>query len=433
MRVIVAVISALVLAGCASAGGDASPTRDQFDSSTTQPETTTTTEPVNRPPDLRVVETARAEIGQRLTEPVLSSDPDGDVVSVTVSDGPLGFAPVLNPRGRVTGFSWEPTEPGEWTVQVIASDSSGESVNAEILLQARNPRSRDLVLAMGDAIAVGFGRDRSDFLGTDECFRSEDVAYGLQAAEQLTLVGALSEEGDAFLVGCSGATTESLETEAMLATRADGSVVDEPQRSQIAWATELNPTIITLTIGAQDIGLYDPERVAALVETAPQDPEGGAALEAVEQQLASVLSTLLTTTDAHIALTTYFDPTATEPAGIDGCSGVCFSAAYSRWVDALNERIEASVLQAQAGRVSLVRLDGDNDVWEAGNPTGPDILRDLGPLDGLVDRVTGGGAATCATSGTPDLDLVSGLDCVHPNGDGHGRITELVVDVLLSI
>ena len=86
------------------------------------------------------------------------------------------------------------------------------------------------------------------------------------------------------------------------------------------------------------------------------------------------------------------------------------------------------------GRLSLVRLDGENDVWEAGNATGPDILREgLGPLDGLVDQLTGGGGATCASDGAPTRDLISGLDCVHPNTEGYDEIRRLVVEALLSI
>lgn len=423
----------MVVAGCSggsddSEGGGSSVTEGAIAATST---TSSTTEVPNRPPEIRVVSMGRAEIGQQLTEPILGFDPDGDDVVVSVSDGPLGFSPTLNARGRVTGFEWEPVEPGEWIVEVTGIDPDGASSSTEVLLVARNTRSIDLLLAMGDSIAAGFGRDRSDFLGSDECFRSEDDAYGLQTHAELTEVGALVADGEALLVACAGATTETLMNASVDATEPSGDVSDERVRSQLQWALDVNPTIITLTVGVADLGIFDADRTTEIVTPSPNaDQEQNS----FQENLDEILRQLVTGTDAHIALTTYYDPTAAVPHGIDGCEGACFREAFTTRTGTLNATIIAVADQYPETRVSLVRLDGQDDIWEAGNATGPDALRGgLGPLQGLVDQFTGGGGATCSSEGEPERDLISGLDCLHPNVDGHEEIRRLVVETLLAI
>jgi len=423
------IAAALLVAACSSAVSLGAEPELEASSSTS---TTTTTQAPNRPPEVRVVSQGRAEVGQRLTESILGFDPDGDDVVVTLGEAPLGFAPTLNTRGRVTGFSWEPVEPGEWTVEVVGVDPEGATTSSDLTLIARNPRSLDLVLAMGDSVAAGFGRDRSDLLGNDDCFRSEDSAYGLQSHGELVDVGALRGDAQAWLLACADATLGSMSLDPVEATDPAGAVLEEPPRSQMQWAIDLNPTIITITAGIADTGLFDPEQFGAVTST--DSSEFANRLELIEDQLTELLGRLVTTTDAHIAITTYYDPTAADPVGIENCESTCFTNAYGARITALNSSIEAAVNALPEGRVSLVRLDGVNDVWEAGNAVGPDGLRDgLGPLQGVIDRFTGGGGATCAASGEPNQDLVSGLDCLHPNKDGHNEITRLVVDALLSI
>ena len=321
---------------------DAVEPTDEVTATTTStlPEVTTTFP--NRPPEVRVASIARAEIGQRLTEPILGFDPDGDDVAVTVGDGPLGFGPTLNARGRVIGFSWEPAEPGEWIVEVIGTDDDGLTTTTEVQLVARRPRSVDLLLAMGDSVAAGFGRDRSDFLGSDDCFRSEDSAYGLIAQEELVAVGALGDDSEALLVACADASVSSFQTDLVIATRPSAEVVDGPSRSQLQWAIDLNPTIITLTVGASDLGILDPARTEVSIAS-PDPSEGDGEFDDVEQRLRSLLEILTTTTDAHLAITTYYDPTAANPVGIEGCEGACFATAYGSRVDQLNERIRSAV------------------------------------------------------------------------------------------
>ena len=432
-RILAAVLAAGVIAAACSGEGQLTGADDPaVDASVPTTLATSTTQPPNRPPELRVVPIGRAEIGQRLTEPILGFDPDGDDVVVSVDSGPLGFSPTLNTRGRVTGFAWEPVEPGEWTVAVTAVDPDGATTVVDVTLVARNPRSLDLVLAMGDSVAAGFGRDRSDFLGSDDCFRSEESAYGLQTHAELVEVGSLESEADALLVACTGTTTASMLDTPVIGTGPDGDVNDLPARSQLQWAVDLNPTIVTLTVGAADFGLFDPADFEVVV--AADDEDLAARRRDAEEALAELVDRLVTETDAHIAITTYFDPTAADPVGIDGCEGQCFAASYGERILALNAAIETVAGEQSEGRVSLIRLDGANDVWEAGNAVGPDGLREgLGPLQGVIDRFTGGGGATCAADGAPEEDFISGLDCLHPNADGHVEISRLVVDALLSI
>lgn len=371
------------------------------------------------------------------SDSIVAFDPEGDDVVVRLGDGPSGFAPVVNARGRIIGFEWEPVEPGEWDVEVTGTDPDGLLVEETIRLVARYPRSVDLVLAMGDSIAAGFGRDRSDFLGDDDCFRSERDAYGLTAAQTLADVGSLTPDADALLIACTGATLQALTTEAVVATDRTGSVSAEPARPQIVWAADLNPTIVTLTIGATDLGLLDAQVLEQLIRERSQSVDATVGLDQrldlIESELAEVLERLTTTTDAHIAITTYFDPTPSDPVGVEACPAECFADAMAELYAALNHRILSAISTVDDARTSIVRLD-ENDVWEAGNALGPDALRDgLGPLQGLVDRFTGGASATCANDSEPERDLVTSLDCVHPNEAGHDVVASRVVDELLSL
>lgn len=433
------VISATVLFACASS---AEPDRStSAGSAPTSEAPSTTTTIANRAPEFREFATARAEIGQRFSDAIITSDPDGDDVTVRLGAYPPGFSPIMNSRGSITGFDWRPAEAGEWDVEVTATDSSGARTTATLQLAGRSPRSTSLVLSMGDSIAAGFGRDRSDYLGTDDCFRSERDAYATQTSRALVDAGALGEDAEVLLLGCADMTVGSLVERSIYATDDNGKRA-EGEATSVDWAAMLNPTIITLTVGGEDAGFFGQE--LPLVERSGAS-SGDAALSIdrprlaemtrrIESELGLVLDRLLRTTDAHIAITTYYDPTAADPIGVDQCRGSCFASVMAEAVDELNAAIVRAAESASMDRISIVRLDGDNDAWEAGNGLGPDVLRDgLGPLGGVFDRFTQGSSATCADSGGPPLDLVSSLDCVHPNSEGHERISRLVTSVLLSI
>lgn len=439
------ILLALVAAGCSSTdstgqaeqGSSGEVESNQSTAASTSTTTSTTIPP--QPPNVRLPEMAFAVVGQNVSEAIVVTDPnDDEVVIRAFGEDVPGFAPVTNVRGRMIGFEWEPTEAGEWDVEVTATDTGGLVGSAQVQLVAHHEPSVDMFFAMGDSIAAGFGRDRSDFAGTDDCFRSEIDSYGAIAFQSLIEAGALGSRAEFMIVACAAAGSADLATTETSATNIDGEVVGDPI-SQLERATLLNPTIVTLSIGAGDVGLFDLEEF--LRPDAGQDPlaavdelELDRRVSTVRANLIDTFDVLTSTTSAHIVMTTAYNPVATNPVGIDGCTGECMVAASTRIVDALNAMLIDVASSQREGRVSVARLDGEADSWEAPNGLGIDALRDgLGPLQGLVDNFTGGTSALCADDGGIDDSLISALDCAHPNEDGHREIAEIVAMVLLSI
>jgi lysophospholipase L1-like esterase len=432
----VIIVISVIVGGCSSSREDASADGAIVDRSITTSSTTTTIGP--RAPKLRMPATARAQVGQLFSDAIVASDPNGDSVTIEI-DGrsPQGFSTVVNARGLITSFQWRPIRAGEWRVEVVATDTGGLQTAETLTLIGRHPRSNDLVLVMGDSVAAGFGRDRSDFSGNDECFRSEGEAYGPLVADALIAAGALAADTDVRIVACAGATAHSLRNISVQLTDANGDRVGEPD-SQLDTAIALNPTIITLTIGSTDLSLFD---VDVLIEPgADNDPNLAIdtfllmqRLGTFETNLRLALESLIRTTDAHIVVTTWFDPTAEIPIGVDGCRRECMTALMARVTTDLNDVILAVTSEQPPGRLTVVRLDGAADVWEAKNGIGPDALREgLGPLQGFVNKFTGGSSASCSDVGGPAETLVSTLDCAHPNEAGHVAIAEAVTQVLLA-
>ena len=403
--------------------------------STTVAETTTTLPPL--PPQLSVPDVARAEIGQTFADAVVATDRNSDDTMIeVVGRVPDGFAITQNARGRLTGFTWEPELAGEWDVDFTASDTTGLSTTETVRLVSRFSRETDLMLAMGDSVAAGFGRDRIDFGGSDECFRSEGDSYARHTYDALIEAGSLPGDAEWLTVACAGATAARMTNLRVTATTVDGDLFGEPL-SQLDFAVRQNPTIITLTIGSSDVSLFD---AAALTETdSDQDPTRAIdqfyvdnMLGQFETHLGILLDTLVRSTDSRIVVTTWYDPTAAIPVGVDGCTGQCMVDVMAAVVSSTNSVIVDAADSQPRDRIRLARLDGDADIWEAENGIGPDALRDgLGPLQGVVDAFTGGINATCADSGSPAQDLISSLDCSHPNDAGHRAIAEVVTATLL--
>ena len=423
----------------ASAGDDVGDQQSEGELSTTETTAVTTTTMAPRPPEIDVPESTFAQVGQSVSEAVVVVDPNNDDTVVRLlSNDASGLLPVTNVRGRIIGFEWQPTEPGEWDVVFSATDTGGLVSEATVRLVARNEPSIDTVFVMGDSIAAGFGRDRSDFVSSDECFRSEMDSYGSVAFERLIEAGALGAEAELIFVACAGIGSGDLGITETEATNGDGDVIGAPA-TQLERATQLNPTIITLTIGADDIGLFDLDQW--LTTGAGQDPTRAADPSEIEMRaavarsnVADVLDVLVSTTSAHIVVTTLYNPVAANPVGVDGCTADCMVAVTNNIVDAFNEQIVDLMAEQRPGRVSIARLDGDADVFEAPNGAGLDALRDgLGPLQGLVDTFTGGSNALCADDGGVDDPLISRLDCAHPNEDGQRAIGEVVTSELLAI
>lgn len=429
----------VVLAACSSAANDADAAEDVVESNPPTALETTTTTAAPAPPRLVVPAIARAEIGQAYTDAVVAIDPNGDDTVIEVTGrAPSGFSTVSNSRGRLTGFEWRPERAGEWDLELTATDPGGLSSVSTIRLIARHPRPVDVLVAMGGSVAAGFGRDRSDFGGADECFRSEGDSYARHTHDALVEAGSLSEDAELVIVACAGATAQTLSSIRVQPTDSDGELVGE-ELDQLEAAIVRNPTIVTLTIGAADVSLFDAE--ALTNPDAGNDPDEAIAqfpvdnaLGRFETHLTIVLDALVRSTDAHVVITTWYDPTAGIPIGVDGCEGACMATVMERVVAAMNAVITTAAEDQPAGRVSVARLDGDADVWEAKNGVGPDFLREAsGPLQGLVDTFTGGTTATCADEGAPEQDLISSLDCSHPNEAGHRAIAEVVTQTLLGI
>ena len=433
---IVVVSSLTILASCSSST-DRDASEVERSTTTSVAETTTTTP--QAPPELVLPSIARAEIGQEFTDAIVAIDPNGDDTTIDVTGrAPAGFSTIHNTRGRLTGFRWQPERAGDWEDEVTATDTGGLTSTETMRLISRHRRPRDLLVAMGDSVAAGFGRDRIDFVGSDECFRSEGDSYARHTFDSLVDAGSLAEDAELLIVACAGATAATLSTLPVIATTGDGDRVGEP-RSQLDAAIEQNPTIITLTVGSTDVALFDAE--ALTKPGANNDPDAAIdqfrvdnSLRRFETHLGLALDALVRSTDAHVVITTWYDPTAADPVGTDGCTGACMVVVMERVVAAANAVIIEAVDSQPPGRVSLARLDGPADIWEAKNGLGPDVLRDgLGPLQGILETFTGETTATCADSGSPPQDLISSVDCSHPNEDGHRAIAAAVTETLLGI
>ena len=345
-----------------------------------------------------------------------------------------------NARGLITGFEWSPIEAGEWTVTVRAADPDGLQSESEIRLIARHPHDGDALLAMGGAVAAGFGRDRSDFVTADECFRGEATAHPTIVAEQLIQAGALDPAATLGIVACSGHTVADLSVLRVAQTNGGGDRVGSEEWIQLDWAIRSNPTIVTLMIGAADAHLVDPTPL--LLDGAGQNAEAALDTDLLEDRLATfeeglddLLARLLVATDAHVAVSTWYNPAGIDSVGVEGCDRFCFRTVSDAVIDALNDRVEAAVSRHSDQRVTLVDLSDVTSGREAPNGLGPDALREsgFGPLQGLADRFTGGRSPWCADGDGPEDTVISRLDCVHPNEDGQQAIAERVAQALLDL
>lgn len=375
----------------------------------------TTTTIVRNPPELDVPSSVRADVGSSWSDAVFTSDPDGDVVRVTVGEMPLGFFPTTNARGLINGFEWRPPEPGQWSVELIATDGTGLRTAKEILLIGRNPRTVDLLLAIGDGVAAGEGLDRGDLLRRNDCGRAEKEAYPRLAFDALRASGALADDAQVISVACNGMSSAKLHTEFMIATDAEGDELFD-ERTTFDWAIELNPTIITITVGAADVSIADPEE---LIDSGVlNDGLLGERLASFEDELDAFTQVLITHTDAHIALTTYANPTADDPLGIDGCEAECFADAMSVVHEQLNMAIRSVGRRLPATRFSLIDFSGVLDGHRAGDPVGLNLLRS---------------PAHCADDDEPDESWVSNVDCLKPNERGHRALADVTASTLASL
>jgi lysophospholipase L1-like esterase len=276
-------------------------------------------------------------------------------------------------------------------------------------------------LALGDSVASGQGLDWSDWTRGDPCWRAGSDSPGGRFFSTWRKAG----PGRSFtLLACSGATAADL--------LAPGGQVDA--------ALAANPGLISITIGANDLSFVNPAKffVNGSLDQRTVDQR----LAALRARLTTVMTRLLSGTNAKILVTTYHDPTADNPVGVPGCRGACFATAAHRVVAQLNGVISDVATFYPASRVRLVDVTPRFVGHAAPNGWGPDDIREHGlpgwvpgwikPPDDLVWALTKAASIQAYCSAEhhlgPDPNWVSGIDCVHPNDDGARAYAAAMVD-----
>ncbi len=425
--------SVVLLAACSTAAEDRSGAWvGGLSMQTTTAVATPTTSPPNQPPELDVEPEFRAVVGE-VTQLTIEATDDADDPVILLGSLPAG-ARYERTDGRITSIVWKPAAPGVWPATVQVRDSEGLTASADIQLIARyRPRPNSLI-GLGDSVASGHGRDRDDYLGTDDCWRAEDEAYSALVFETLRQRAVLNLEGRHALVACSGADVEAMVTvDVTGGFPADDDASGGDQRhSQVEWAVRANAGYVTITVGANDVRFDRPWEL--MTDSGELNgPAMAPKLRNLGFQLRSIVERLLVETDSTIIFTTYYDPAATSPQGVDGCERECFKAFLDDALAGLNATI-TEVAELDPERVLIVDLRTLFDGHGAPNGLGPDALRSgeiLGPVGDFVADLFGGTHPYCAKGDTLDDTWISEIDCVHPNHEGQEAIAEAVVEVVI--
>ncbi|MCP5024863.1 MAG: hypothetical protein GY929_01135 [Actinomycetia bacterium] len=346
-----------------------------------------------------------------------AADREGEVV---------GFAAVdLPPEARFQGRSLEfrPEAPGEWEAVIRAVDEAGQFTEHTVLLRARHPAT-DAVYGLGDSVAAGHGLQYRDYVGGDDCWRDEKHAYSRLVHRQLIADGELPADADFVLVACSSFGTDDL-----VEDRVGGP--GGRRVTQLDHVVSANPTLVTLTVGANDLGFLDPQSLVG--------ENGEVDLAAIVERLADLrahldqaVTRLVAETDSSIVVTTYHNPVAADPYGIEGCRGDCFRDAVGAGVGALNSVITAVVADQPANRVAVADVAPLFEGHGAKNGLGPDVLRtsEVPFLGDLVGDVLDASQAFCARNRPSTESWVSSVDCIHPTQRGAEAYAEAVLVAL---
>lgn len=320
---------------------------------------------------------------------------------------------------------WETTEAdvGLHAVRSVRLDERGRWRIEETELIVRHPRRPELYLALGDSIASGHGLDRWDYFGRDDCWRAEGAAYARHVADGLADRGT---DVEAHIVACSGAYLADLSGE-VVGGGPDGIVAGD-QTTQLDWAIRANPGLVTLTIGANDLGFIDPS--AFIVDGGLDRPAIEARIEAVETGLAAVVEQLVAGTDATIVVTDYHDPSAENPHGVQGCTQACFADATDEAVGLLSAAVRR-VVDAHPERVRYADAATLFEGHGAGNGRGLDVSRlGQGPLSRFLPAPVKGVSSYCAKGDHANDTWINAIDCVHPNGEGQQAYAQAVLTAL---
>ncbi len=357
------------------------------------------------------------QVGSRLDEQLVVSDPDGTVTRIEWNRPPPGFA---YSGGAERAFSWTPPVAGTWRVEVTATDDAGASSSAVATFISRYPQRQHTLVGLGDSVAAGFGLDLTDALLGDPCWRAPADSYPNRVMDLLVEAEEVPQaQAEVVLVACSGSSTGDVwESPTWFPPDAPAGI-GESDWSQLDWAIQLNPGYITLTVGANDLGVVD---LSILAGGELDDAELARRLENVAGGVGYLLDELLDRTDAEIVLTNYYNPTAVNPTGLEGCRGECFVELADVMHNELN-RVLAGVADRYRARVSLADVATLYEGHEAGDALGPNWLRE--PIETLLGVQV---RAYCSEE-DPGESWVSSIDCVHPTGAGMSAIAGEVAAV----
>ncbi|MFT7648391.1 MAG: lysophospholipase L1-like esterase [Candidatus Poriferisodalaceae bacterium] len=243
---------------------------------------------------------------------------------------PKGATYYKGPFGHI---SWTPTSSAIGRHEIVELlGVGGQQRTTRIIVEVRAPAHPTMMLALGDSVASGHGLDRSDFLGLGSCWRASDLAYGRRVFRELDP----SRISEFALVACSGSTVTGLATNQV----SGGPRHIGQSMTQVEWALQTNPGLITITIGANDLRFDKPQEF--FEDGRFQADVAAARVDAMERQLGEVLTTLVEGTDATILVTTLHNPTSPNPHGVSGCRGSCFLDVTNSVVDDIADAVRAA-------------------------------------------------------------------------------------------
>ncbi len=367
---------------------------------------------------IRAPAIVRTEVGVTVATGIITSSPaNNPITSVQINDGPPGL---------VDPGSFSPSEPGSWNATLIVTDSFDRETRRRVNFLSRYPARPNAVLAIGDSIASGHGLELTDYLGGDDCFRS-NKGYPKLVVDRLVAQGRLPADTELGLVACSGFDSEDLTTKLVEGGIAGTEPDDGTRRTQVDWVVRANPALVFLSVGINDLGFEDPARFIAgdKLNSDLVEPRLGQ----LTSRLSAIVTELLGATDALVVVTGYYNPTAERPQGVPGCETTCFFAVSEEAVRRLNGAIVAAL--PASDRIAYVDLAQTFAGHGAPNGIGPDDAR---AGSGLIGDLLGGYFEDiqpyCAKGdGGPD-PWVNAIDCVHPTEEGARAIADAVIGSL---
>ncbi len=353
----------------------------------------------------------------------------GEPTSIPLADSPARELRVTGLPGgaRVVdrAIVWTPRSAGEWTAVVEAGPTGNQKVAfttgasrkaagstiRRITLVSRFPARPGAVVAMGDSVAAGQGLQLTDYFGGDSCWRAGDRNYPhrILAAWAKLHPGTPTEVAT---VACSGFDSADL-MRAGVKGGIPGTGPANRELPQLDWAVRANPGLVTITVGANDLHFDRPEESLHRDGTIDQGVVEQR-LRSFGHNLAAILDRLLTRTDARIVVTTYGDPAAAHPEGVDHCRDTCFAHAVTDIVGRLDARIVATATATGSSRVSVADVRDAFVGHGAPNGIGPDALR----LGTSLGRTVQGASAFCSIGHPGGDPWINPIDCVHPNAAG---------------